>query len=68
MTLIVGSIGTAKCSKMLSQVPKVPVVLAFYRPMPRVTEFSDQATTDRGWVSGNTSGYKVGASMFSTVA
>ena len=30
-------------------------------------EFSYWATTDRGWVSGNTSGYKVWARMFSTV-
>ena len=43
------------------------VVLAFYRPTPGATEFSDLDTTDRGWVSGNTSGYKVWASRFSTV-
>ena len=42
-------------------------VLTFYHPMPRATEFSDRATTDRCWASGNTSRYKVQASMFSTV-
>ena len=41
------------------------VVLTFYRPMPRATEFSDRATTDR--LNVNTTGYKVRASMFSTV-
>ena len=46
---------------------KVGVVLTFYHPMIRATEFSNWATTDRVWVSGNTSGYKVQASMFSTV-
>ena len=43
------------------------VVLTFYHLMPRATEFSDRATTDRGWGSGKTSGYTVWASMFSTV-
>ena len=32
------------------------VVLTFYSPTPGATEFSDRATTDRGWVSVNTSG------------
>ena len=31
--------------------------------MPKATEFSDRATADRGWVSGNTNGYKVQASI-----
>ena len=44
------------------------VVLTFYCPTLRATEFSDRATTDRGWVSGSTSGYKVRASIVSTVA
>ena len=35
---------------------------------PDATEFSDWATTDRGWVSGKTIGFKVRVSMFSTVA
>ena len=38
-----------------------PVVLTFYRSIPGATEFSDRATTDRGRVSGITSGYKIGA-------
>ena len=32
------------------------VVLPFYHPMPRATEFSDRATIDRNWVSVNMSG------------
>ena len=43
------------------------VVLTFHCLMPGATEFSDWATTDRGCVSGNTSGYKVRASIFSTL-
>ena len=44
------------------------MVLTFYHPTPEATEFSDQATTDRDRVCGNTSGYKVRVGMFSTVA
>ena len=40
------------------------VVLIFHSPMPGATDFSDQATTDRGLVSG----YKVWVSMCSVVA
>ena len=43
-------------------------LVTFYSPTPGATEFSDRATTDRGWVSANTSRYKGQASMFSTVA
>ena len=44
------------------------VLLTFYHPMPGATEFSHRAPADRGWVSGNTSGYKVWAITLSTVA
>ena len=39
------------------------MALTFYCPMPGATEFSEWATTEVGLVSG----YKVRASMFSTV-
>ena len=46
----------------------ISVVSPFYRPTRGATEYSDWATTNRGWVSGNTSGYNVWPGMFSTVA
>ena len=30
------------------------MVLTFYLATPGASEFSERATTDRGWVSGNT--------------
>ena len=44
------------------------MVFTFYHTTPGATKFSDWSTTDRGWVSGNTRGYKVQTNMFSTVA
>ena len=43
------------------------MVLTLYQSTPKASELSDQATTDRDWVSVNINGYKVQASMFSTV-